>query len=188
MHISQLKMKNRFCRRFEKSTVTVLFTLATLVTELNESYAPLPWTLVFLKVYFNFVFSDFPPLNLTNYPESSFAFWHCIWRASVYVFCRTEISKRNVSKSECTSGGREPPTSKNKFEFSLLFCSLKIDFSIFFPWISCIRNFLIHASFPHANAPYQCSLSPSCSFSGRGSQRVGYLHIIYLHKYTVPDE
>ncbi len=121
MHISQLKMKNRFCRRFEKSTVTVLFTLATLVTELNESYAPLPWTLVFLKVYFNFVFSDFPPLNLTNYPESSFAFWHCIWRASVYVFCRTKISKRNVSKSECTSGGREPPTSKNKFEFSLLF-------------------------------------------------------------------
>ena len=48
MHISQLKMKNRICRRFEKSTVTVVFTLAVLVTELNESYAPPPVDSCFL--------------------------------------------------------------------------------------------------------------------------------------------
>ena len=41
MSISLLKMRNHFCRLFEKSTVTVAFTLVALLTDPHKSNAPL---------------------------------------------------------------------------------------------------------------------------------------------------
>ena len=109
---------------------TVAFTLSTLVTETNESYAPLLHLVFFLMVYLKILFSGFSLLNFfPNYQESCFTFRQCIWTAYVYVSYRPQTSTRNASKCECTSSGRELPTSKNStWIFNLVFHHSKLIF------------------------------------------------------------
>ncbi len=96
------------------------------------------FSLVNLKILYSKVFLL---KTFQNYPESSFAFWHSIWNAFAYVFYLPQIFKRIFLNANALLAAVSLRPQKQHLNFHFCFCSLKLIFSIFLAWISCIRNF-----------------------------------------------